>query len=119
MSDRPTNLTEWREYIAGLAGEDLYSQTVAANSQRFASLLIEEGASMTDVEQVLLAFVRQCKSTGTRVPNGGPFSLVTMAAVDPEASKGATMSEQEADLLEQSRETGTDDFDSFLLEAEF
>jgi|AACY02.2.fsa_nt_gi hypothetical protein len=116
---RPQSLGEWAEYIKHLAGEPLYSQAVAANSQAFSQMLLEEGATMADVEQVMLLFVRQLRATGTKVPEGGPWDLVTMALTDPEARKGPTMSEKEAEFLATTFKSGTDDFDMFELEAGF
>lgn len=117
--NRPQSLGEWAEYIKGLAGEPLFSQAAAANSQAFSKMLIDEGASMADVEQVMLLFVRQLRATGTKVPEGGPWDLATMALTDPVARKGPTMSEMEADLLALEHRPVTDDFDTFELEAGF
>lgn len=117
---RPNNLTEWGQYVQGLAGAKLYSQTIAANTHSFARTLVEEGATMGEVEQILLQFVRQLRAIGVKVPEEGAFDLVTMALVDEVARKGVSYSPEEATLLEaQADLTGGDDFDDFELEAAF
>ena len=114
---RPSNPQEWSTYIAGLSGQPLFSQVVAANTHSFARSLVAEGATMGDVEQILLLLVRQLRATGTKVPREGPFDLVTMALTDPIARRGPSMSEAKAELMADSYETLTDDVDLFLLEA--
>ncbi len=119
MAGRPKSSTEWREYVSTLAGEDLYSQLVACNSQDFINVLLDEGATMGDLEKVLRYFVRQCRATDTRIPTGGPFDLLQMSYEDEQASQGVLMTEDAANTLAVSRTVGTDDIDSFLLDAEF
>lgn len=115
---RPNSLPEWASYIRNLAGSPLWSQVVAANTHSFARTLVEEGATMGDVEQILLLFVRQLRATGTKVPEGGPFDLVTMALVDDQARKGTRFSPEEAALMESQMEAPDgDDLDTFELEA--
>ena len=115
---RPDNLTDWAVYVQTLAGAALWSQTVAANTHSFARTLVEEGATMGDVEQILLLFVRQLRATGTRVPGGGPFALVTMALVDEQARKGTRFSPEEVAFMESQQETPDgDDLDTFDLDA--
>lgn len=80
--NRPTTLDEWKAYIGQLSGTALFSQVVAANSQGFARTLLDEGYSMADVEEVLRIFVRQCKATGTKIPENGPFDLKSMSLVE-------------------------------------
>lgn len=116
---RPKTVAEWSAYISTLAGETLFSQATAANSQSFASMLRGEGLDMGAVEEIMLLFVRQCRRTGVKVPHGGPWDLVTMALTDPEARDAVPMDEMEAALLESSFKPGADDFDMFELEAEF
>lgn len=117
MSGQPQGLNEWAEYIATLAGEPLFSQAAASNSQAFSSMLLDEGYSMADVEQIMLLFVRQLRATGTKVPEGGPWDLPLMAQIDPVARRGATMTEEEAALLESQFHPSIDEFDTFELEA--
>jgi len=116
---RPTNLSEWATYIEGLSGQALYSQAVAANTQSFARTLLREGATMADVEQIMLLFVRQLRATGTKVPGADTWDLPTMAMTDPIARRGPTMSEEQAELLEIQHTAGLDEFDDFELEAAF
>lgn len=112
--NRPSSLVEWEQYIQNLAGQDLFSQAVAANTHTFARTLVEEGAGMADVEQIMLLFVRQLRATGTKIPEGGPFNLVTMALVDPVASRGIQYSPQEVAILEAHRPAPeADDMDRF------
>jgi len=116
----PQSLSDWSEYIANLAGQPLFSQVVAANTQTFARGLVAEGATMGDVEQIMLLFVRQLRATGTKVPGEGTWDLLNMAMIDPVARRGPSMSEEQADLMESQVEPPTtDEFDSFLLEASF
>ena len=116
----PQTLSEWAEYIGGLAGQELFSQAVAFNTQDFARQLVAEGATMQEVEQIALLFVRQLKATGTKVPGaGGAWDMLNMAQTDPVARRGATMSEGEAQTLESQHKGGTDDLDGFLLDASF
>jgi len=114
----PQNLPEWEDYISGLTGKDLFSQTVAANTQGFGRRLVAEGLTMQHVERIMLLFVRQLRATGTKVPGGGAWDLLNMAQTDPVARKGPTMSESEAASL-QKTQPGSDEFDDFELEAEF
>jgi len=121
MSNRPQTLDDWAVYVRNLSGKRLFSQVVNANTQGFARELVAEGTmTMASVEKLMLLFVRQLRATGTKVPSGGGFDLVTMALTDPIARKGPTMSEEEADLLEVGYEAPpVDDMDSFLLSAAF
>ncbi len=116
---RPTNLAEWVGYVGSLSGQPLFSQAVAANTQGFARGLVAEGATMADVEQIMLLFVRQLRATGTKVPGGGTWDLMNMAMIDPIARRGPTMSEEQAELLEVQYQPSTDEFDDFELEAAF
>ena len=73
---------------------------------------------MDDVEQVILLFVRQLRATGTKVPNGGSYDMVTMALTDPIAMKGPRISEQDAEFMAGvQKPSGSDDFDMFEMEA--
>lgn len=116
---RPTNLTEWQQYIRGLGADKLYSRAIAANTHTFARALVEEGATMGNVEQILLYFVRQLRAMGVKVPEGGAFDLVTMALVDTEARKGITYSPEEAALVKSLEDSEDDDLSAFELEAAF
>ncbi len=116
---RPQSLPEWKTYIENLGGPKLFSQTVAANSHTFARALLEEGATMGDVEQILLMYVRQLRALGVKVPEGGPFDLVTMALVDSQARKGPTYSEEEAALQKSLEDPEDDDFAHFEMAAAF
>jgi len=51
----PQNLPEWEDYISGLTGKDLFSQTVAANTQGFGRRLVAE-VVVTIVVGVILGF---------------------------------------------------------------
>lgn len=116
---RPNSLPEWKTYVAGLGGKNLFSQAVAANTHTFARTLLEEGATMGDVEQILLMFVRQLRAIGVKVPEGGPFDLNTMALVDAQARKGITYSPEEAALQKSLEDPADDDFAQFELAAAF
>ena len=116
---RPQSIPEWETYIRQLGGENLFSQTVAANSHTFARTLLEEGATMGDVEQIMLLFVRQLRAMGVKVPEGGPFDLVTMALVDAQARKGVTYTPEEAALQKSLEDPQDDDLANFELAAGF
>ncbi len=117
---RPSNLAEWATYIQDLTGASLRSQSIAANTHTFARTLLEEGATMGDVEQIMLLFVRQLRATGVKIPGGGPFDLNTMALMDADARKGPTYSHQEVVLLEAQKVVHQeDDLDAFDLTAAF
>lgn len=118
MDSRPQSLEEWGGYIAGLAGTELRSQVIAANTFGFVRALLAEGFNVNHVEPLMLEFVRQLRATGTGIPKGGCYDLVTMALVDPVAKMGPTMSEAEAEGLARSYQPApVDDFDQFELEA--
>jgi hypothetical protein len=115
---KPQSLSEWADYIESLSGQRLFSQAVAANTHSFARQLVAEGATMKDVEQVMLLFVRQLKATGTKVPRGaGAWDLLLMAQTD--ARQTPVMSEEEAAMLDSLHKSGPDEMDDFELEAEF
>lgn len=117
--NRPNSLPEWKTYIENLGGENLFSQAVAANTHTFARTLLEEGATMGDVEQIMLLFVRQLRAIGVKVPEGGPFDLNTMALVDAQARLGVTYTPEEAALQKSLEDPTDDDFAQFELEAGF
>jgi hypothetical protein len=120
VPSRPESLSEWATYIQKLAGPSLFSQVVAANTHGFARTLLAEGFTMMDVEQVMLLWVRQLRSTGMQIPDGGPFDLQVMALTDDQARLGHTSSPEEVALLESLYpQSGSDDFDTFELAAAF
>ena len=102
-----------------MAGKDLRSQAIAANTFSFVRTLLSEGFSVDDVEPLMMLFVRQLRATGTKVPSGGAYDLVAMALTDERARQGPLMSEEHAELLElQKGPPLMDDFDVFDLEAD-
>jgi len=114
----PKTLEEWEAYILQLAGADLRSKGINANTQMFADALLEEGSTMADVEQLILMFARQFVATGQKIPEGGAFDMVGMAIADPVAQQGPVMSEEEADhLAAHPPDDGVDSVDRALLEA--
>ena len=116
--NRPRTLEDWGEYISNLAGNELRSQVIAANTHGFVRTLLAEGFPIDHMESLMLNFVRQLRATGTGVPKGGCYDLVTMALTDPIAMRGPLMSEEEADVLALSYvPAAVDDFDQFDLEA--
>jgi len=120
MVNRPTTLNEWQEYVSTMAGAELRSQTIAANTIRFVRILLAEGFSIDDMEPLMMLFVRQLRATDTGVPHGGCYDLVTMALTDPIAKRGPQMSEEEAGMLAlDHRPAQVDEFDQFELEAAF
>ncbi len=114
----PKTLEEWKAYVRQLAGADLRSKGINANTQMFADALLAEGSTMADVEQIILFFVRQFVATDQKIPEGGAYDMVAMAADDQVAQQGTMMTEQEADELAANPPTeGTDNVDQELLEA--
>jgi len=79
------SLGDWQAHISQLAGPQLTSVTVNANTQRFADMLREEGRPITQVEQIILMLVRQHLATGLKIPEGGAYDLQHLAATDPGA----------------------------------
>lgn len=114
----PKTLEEWQAYVRQLAGADLRSKGINANTQMFADALLEEDYEMSDVEQIILFFVRQFVATGQKIPEGGAWDMVTMAADDPVSQRGPTMTEEEADdLAINPPDEGEDSIDQELAEA--
>lgn len=113
----PSTLPEWETYIQQLAGEDLRSKAINANTQLFANALLEEGYTLADVEQIILYFVRQLAATGQKIPEDGSYNMVEMAQRDPIAKRGMTMTEEEADALADNPPSeGPDSVDRALSE---
>ena len=111
--NRPSSLPEWEMYIQGLTETDLYSKAIAANTHSFARSLLHEGATMGDVEQIMLLFTRQLRATGVKIPESGAFDLVMMALVDATARKGITYSQEELELSKSLDNPQEDDFAAF------
>jgi len=86
----PTSISEWETYIGTLTGDELYSKAFAANTQRFADTLRQDGHSLADVQKILLWFVRRLVALGIRIPRDGAYDLVTWARSDPVARLGPT-----------------------------
>jgi hypothetical protein len=84
----PKTLEEWQAYIRQLAGGGLRSKGINANTQIFADALLEEGYMMADVEQIVLMFIRQFVATNQKIPEGGAYDMVAMAAEDTVAQQG-------------------------------
>lgn len=71
-NERPQTLDQWRSYIGTLSGEALRSKAIAANSLRFARMLLNEGFSASDVTEIYRMFARQFVATGQE-PTGGDY----------------------------------------------
>ena len=95
-------MSQWEQYIKSLAGQNLWSKAIAANTQTFAAGLLAEGLTMPEVRQIILLFVRQLVATGQRIPAGGAFGMQGMAEIDPVALQGATMPIEQVAQLEAS-----------------
>lgn len=98
----PQTIEEWNVYISQLAGESLRSKGINANTQMFADALMEEGYELADVERIVLAFVRQFVATGQKIPEGGAWDMVEMAATDSICQQGTLLSEEQVDRLAAS-----------------
>ena len=94
-----TPILDWEVYVKRLAGDALRSKALQANTQRFSIMMLQEGHSLKDVEQIVLFFVRQMVAVGMMLPPNGAFDLDLMARTDPIARRGVTMTEEEAALL--------------------
>jgi len=118
----PTSMAEWDSYVKGLAGEELFSKTIAANTQAFADSLRKDGHTMADFQRILLMFVRQCIAADVRLPLGGAFDLAAMAQQDPVARRGKTLPLAEIENLEMSQalrpSAAMDDVDMLMAEME-
>ena len=97
---RPSTMPEWEAYVGSMGGSTLYKQAISANTQTFINTLLDEGYSIDEVKQILVFFARQLKATDTMVPTDGAYDLDYIAADDPVAAAGMTMSGEEADRLD-------------------
>jgi len=95
---RPETLDEWKAYIDQLAGDQLRNKTIQANRQPFVDTLLEEGLSMSDIEQVFVFLVGQMKAVGMKIPEGGAFDLIEIA--DMKCSDILPLSEEAIERLE-------------------
>ncbi len=77
--NRPETLPEWQALIDQLAGSNLRSKAIAANSQQFAEMLLEDGYSMDDVAVIMEGLVTQMVITKMSPPGGGVWDLQGMA----------------------------------------
>lgn len=64
----PTNLTEWVQHITQIAEDELIEQARLAGTQTFIDTLLQEGFSMTEINQIHKAFALRFKKTGRRIP---------------------------------------------------
>ena len=109
----PQTLSEWELYVKRMAGDTLRSKAIQVNTQRFATMMQGEGYSMSDVEQIVLYFVRQMTAVRMQLPADGAYDLERLARTDPVAKRGITMTEEQADLLAQAVPVeDSDDFES-------
>jgi len=72
-------LPEWEAYVGQLSGADLWSKTIAMNTQRFADSHLANGGHIDEVPQILGLFVRRILQTEGKLPEGGTFNLAHMA----------------------------------------
>ena len=93
------NLQEWKDYIGKLAGQPLWSKTIAANTQTFIDSLRAEGMSMDDIYQIILTFMRQIVATGGILPGGGAYDLRGMAEIDTICMKGVVFDDQTIEFM--------------------
>lgn len=109
------SLGDWDSYVQQLAGEDLRSKGINANTQMFADALLDEGYEMSDIEQIVLFFVRQFCRTGQKIPEGGAFDMMMMAKTDPECQNTEVLSEELVDQIAANPpDEGEDDVDQQL-----
>ena len=66
----PETMSEWMEYIATLGPDEITSKARAANSQKFASILLDEGFTMADFKTIVEAFARKCIDLNVYPPMG-------------------------------------------------
>lgn len=95
-------LKNWSDYAQTLAGQPLWSKAIGCNTQGFASTMMEEGYSMSDVREILLYFVRQMAAVGMNPPEGGLFDLVQMRLIDPVCQATKPMPEEKTEALERA-----------------
>lgn len=107
----PQTLDDWQSYVKTLAGNALWSKVIAANSQDFVVLMMNDGYTMEEIKEILLYMVRQMVFTGMRIPDAGAFDLRHMAMVDPR-SKGRVLTDLEINEIETRPEVYlTEDID--------
>jgi len=71
----PETLAEWQDYIDGLSGADLWSKANNANTQLFADILLAEGFTMTEVEQIVTMFAERLLTDDQKLPETGAFDM--------------------------------------------
>lgn len=75
----PQSIEEWDSYIEVLSDEDLWSQSVSANTESFAQELLHEGFSVMFVKRVVQLFAKQLASRNLKIPDGGAYDMHTLA----------------------------------------
>ena len=104
--NRPETLVEWQSMISKLAGPNLRSKTIAANSQQFAEMLMEDGYSMDDVAEIMQMLVTQMAVTKMNPPGGGVWDLQGMTDTIGWMGSGRYMDDE---VIEQMADNQPDD----------
>ena len=65
----PKTFTEWRAYIMGLAGADLRSKAIAANSVPFVRALEEDGLTAPEILNMFRTFADRLIEDGQVLPS--------------------------------------------------
>ena len=71
----PETLSEWQDYVDGLRGKSLWSKAVNANTQLFADILLAEGFTMSDFQQVVTMFAERLLADDQRLPETGAYDM--------------------------------------------
>lgn len=86
--EHPENLDEWREHIASITAEQLWSKAVSANRTGFVTALRGEGYDMASIEQIFVFLAERFVSLNEVPPRGGYFDLVALGDRARESAPG-------------------------------
>ena len=113
---QPRTEGEWRAYVAQLAGPELRSKAIAANTMLFFDQLMGDGYSIAEVRRILVFFGLQMKSVDMQLPDGGAYDYHTLVLdYSEEGGQYLELSEAQADALAaHPPDEGADDLDKAL-----
>lgn len=97
----PETMEEWLQYVAILTEDELYSKAIAANTQKFLGMLLEDGFTPQEVKSLMQGFARKFVDFNMQPP-AGLFDLETLGATAPSLPDPATIEwEPEPDNIDR------------------
>lgn len=75
----PKSIEDWRRYVQGLAGSELFEAASAANCIGFVETLEAEGYEPVEIHAIVHAFATRFAELGERPPMDGLYNLLQMA----------------------------------------